>query len=77
MKTVSGKLSLYINASAIVLLCLISSLAGIADEKASPKIFADSYRFNFGEVEESVELKHIFKITKPRKRSFTIYRRPL
>jgi hypothetical protein len=57
------KLSLFIIVLATAILCLINSLICIAAEKPSPKISADSYKFEFGEVEESSELKHTFKLT--------------
>ncbi len=48
---------------ATFLLYLLTAIICTADEKSSPKIFADSYRFEFGEVEESTQLKHTFKIS--------------
>jgi len=60
---VFNKLSLHISVVVTVLLCLISSLISSADENPIPRLLVDTYRFEFGEVEEGIELKHTFKLT--------------
>jgi mono/diheme cytochrome c family protein len=46
-----------------ILLTCASALFCYATEKPTPRINADHYRWEFGQIEESTELKHTFKIT--------------
>jgi cytochrome c5 len=60
---VFNKITLYVCILTTIILCLISSIICRAEETSAPKLFADTSRWIFGEVEESTQLKHTFKLS--------------